>query len=213
MKHYAYNSPFNMVDDKGNKYKLTVEQDYLPFDPLDAEDMVQVYCWHHSYELGMKHDWEEPQDFVDYIHENIGSDNVCILPLILYDHSGLSISTTTDWPFNDRWDAMRVGWAFVTKQHMLSEGYSEDNWRKEGYKLIKDVIKDYDTYLRGDIWWYSLQKQVTIEIKCPHCNEIIETRTDFMGIDSCGGFLGSCLEENGILDDMQNSYGLTFEEE
>lgn len=29
MKHYAYNSPFNMVDKQGNKYKLTMHKTLL----------------------------------------------------------------------------------------------------------------------------------------------------------------------------------------
>lgn len=215
MKHYAYDSPFNMVDKEGNKYKLTVHQDYDDMsDPLEYEDIVEVYCWHRNYRLGITHHWEDPEDFKDYIENEVGMDNVCMLPLTLYDHSGLSISTSTEWPYNCRWDSMRVGYAMIRKETALKDiwGATEENWRKKSIEYINHIIQRYDMWIRGDCWWYTLEKQVTVDIRCPHCNEVIKTETQWDELEVCGGFLGSDLEDNGIMESL-SCYDLTFEEE
>ena len=38
--------------------------------------------------------------------------------------------------------------------------------------------------------------------KCPHCGEVISTHTKWEEEDSCGGFYGDFLEDNGILDEI-----------
>ena len=39
---------------------------------------------------------------------------------------------------------------------------------------------------------------------CPHCNEVIKSYKEWIEEDSCWGFYGDCLEENGILDYIPN---------
>ena len=38
--------------------------------------------------------------------------------------------------------------------------------------------------------------------KCPHCGEVIREYEDEEKVDSCWGFYGDCLEDNGILDQI-----------
>ena len=39
VKHYAYESPFKMVDKDGNEYLLTVENDECPESPRDWDNV------------------------------------------------------------------------------------------------------------------------------------------------------------------------------
>ena len=46
------------------------------------------------------------------------STKIIILPLYLYDHSGISMKTT---PFSCQWDSGQVGWIYVEKKKCLQE--------------------------------------------------------------------------------------------
>jgi len=59
----------------------------------------------------------ELQDILDSL------DKYIILPLFLYDHSGITMSTG---PFSCPWDSGQVGWIYASKQKFIDEtGYSE----------------------------------------------------------------------------------------
>ena len=141
MKHYAYESPFEMVDKKGNKYTLRVEQDDMIADPRNWDNIANMICWHRNYRLGDEHDYDDSFEFLIGVAKEVGifnddmwdmtsaeimtelrkDDSVCIVPLNLYDHSGLSISTSNGYPYNDRWDAGCVGYAYITKEKAMKE--------------------------------------------------------------------------------------------
>jgi hypothetical protein len=52
------------------------------------------------------------------------------------------------------------------------------------------------------VYGYILEKEVTVEEKCPHCGEVINTYTTMEEVDSCWGFYGDEIESNGILDNL-----------
>lgn len=251
MKHYAYESPFNMVDKVGNKYKLTVERDDIADDPREWDNLITMVCWHNRYNLGDKHHFDTVHDMLEDLayqtgikyDENINTSDLMtklspyylIKPLYLYDHSGITMSTSHEYPYNDRWDAGCVGYAYVSKadvlkylvEYVLDENgermkiehkhengtstYSykttpvtEETWRKRASEAIDNEVQTYDLYLRGDVYGYKLEKEVTVEERCPHCDEIIETYTEYEEEDSCWGYYGDCLEENGIRDEISD---------
>lgn len=93
-----------------------------------------------------------------------------LLPLYLYDHSGITISTS---PFNCPWDSGQVGWIYCTPKRLQEEfGDITETNMKQANRLIEEEIKAYDAYLRGECYGYCL----------------------YLGmreIDSCWGFLGA----------------------
>ena len=266
-KHYAYNSPFKMIDDEGVEYTLKVEQDDCAEDPRNWDNVCAMVCFCRRYSLGDKHNYDNSDEFFEYLLHNIcgmeyeafeelstrekyrlayESDKVYIKELNIYEHSGLSISTSCCYPYNDRWDAGCVGWVYVSKERAMEEWggvpekdengefiriphehsngqvtYSikyapitEENWTEVAEYHMNGEVETYDQYLRGDVYGYTLTKQVHVrdEIKCPHCNEIIrvDEYDNEVEEDSCWGFYGECIEDNGIIDYMGN---LKFVEE
>ena len=229
-KHYAYHSPFKMKDLEGNEYTLTVEQDDYPQDPREWDNLCTMVCWHSRYSLGDKHNFNDEWDFLqDLCEELLGIDcedmnekemfkklvdsgKILIKPINLYDHSGITVSTSNSYPYNDYWDSMIVGFIYVTKQTILKEiaNANEINWTVIADEIIENEMKTYDQYLRGDVYWFRLTKKVIAQDKCPHCGEVIREYEDEEEIDNCGGFYGDCLEENGILDNISND--IKFEE-
>lgn len=105
------------------------------------------------------------------------------LPLWLYDHSGITISCgDREYPYNDRWDSSAVGWIIYAKQ----AGDGED-WRERAFDRMRAEVEEYDHYLQGEIYGFTLYKN----------------REE---IDSCWGYYGGDLAKNEILD---NCPGLT----
>ena len=103
-----------------------------------------------------------------------------ILPLNLYDHSGLSISTT---PFSCHWDSGQVGWAFMTQAQYNELGF--EGWDADkAHDIINSNINYYDNYLQGNVYGYSFFEN-----------------TDEDAIDACGGFVGDH-DDSGLFEQI-----------
>jgi hypothetical protein len=103
------------------------------------------------------------------------------LPLYLYDHSGLSISTT---PFSCPWDSGRLGNVYMKhedfEKYYLDESKGMDDSVEFAKSVLRLAVKEYDYYLRGECYQYT----------------ILSENGTVMG--SCGGFIGDidyCLEQ------------------
>lgn len=226
MKHYAYDSPFTMKDTDGNEYLLKIEEDECPEDPRNWDNLCTMICWHHSYRLGDKHSFDNPDEFMQHLYLDVTgkhwcddhesddwqdvykelqkTDLVLIKQINLYDHSGITVSTSSGYPYNDRWDSCCVGFIYVTKKTIFKEcgNITEENWKERADQYLEGEMKTYDQYLRGDVYGFFLAKKVVKQDKCPHCGEVIREYEDEEEVDSCWGFYGHCLEENGILDNI-----------
>lgn len=162
---------------------------------VDYGNAGTMYCWHKRYNLGDKHDYSEPRDFLEdvvgeltdmdyrYIQEmsseeliNVLKDNAIVLPLFLYDHSGITMNTTG---FSCQWDSGQIGYTYMTHETVVKEFGSLDIEKAEG--LLKAEVETYDQYLRGEIYGFVLQEKT----KCECCKSI-----DIETVDSCWGFYG-----------------------
>lgn len=226
MKHYAYESPFKMIGVDGVKYILEVEQD-IPMNPRDWDNLCTMICWHKRYKLGDKHSYDGVDEFFERLcyevlhkdddeiyglhwqdmYKMLDESNLIIIKAInMYDHGNITVSTSNGYPYNDRWDAGIVGFVYVTKKKIFDEcgGITEENWKERADGYLEDEMKTYDQYLRGDVYGFKLTKIVTKQDKCPHCGEVIREYEEEIEEDSCWGFYGDCLEDNGILDNLGN---------
>ena len=165
------------------KYKIEIFPDDSPFDPRGDDNLGTMVCFHGNYNLGDKHEYRH-QDYSGWAemkqaiikNENAG----VILPLYLYEHSGITMNTTG---FSCPWDSGQIGFVFISKEKMRKE----HSYKRVSQKLIKRVteylvneIATYDQYLTGDVYGY----------------RITDTETDEES-DSCWGYYGDkeCMEE------------------
>jgi hypothetical protein len=172
------------------KYEIEIIQDSDPKSPREWDNLGTMICFHKRYDLGDKHDychgnyedWEEMKEAI------IENENVhTILPLYLYDHSGITMNTTG---FSCNWDSGQVGWIYISKDKVKKEGIDETKVAD----YLREEVKTYDQYLTGDVYGFK-----TYEIStCDHGHEHREE------IDSCWGYYGedSCMEE---AEDIVNS--------
>lgn len=226
MKHYAYESPFKMKDKEGVEYILEVETDNMPESPREWSNICTMVCWHSRYDLGDKHSYSDPLDLMMSLYREVmneswfykhtseewkdilqaleESDLILIKAINMYDHSGITVSTSSGYPYNDSWDAGCVGFIYVTKKTILEEtGYAtEETWKDVAEDFIEAEMETYDNYLRGDVYGFTLTKKIAVQETCPHCGEIIREYEDEVVEDSCWGFYGDDLEINGILDNL-----------
>lgn len=128
-----------------------------PWNPRDADNYGIMFCSHRRYNLGDEqfdperfNSWEEVRKYL----KSIGA--VIILPLYLYDHGGIIISTT---PFSCSWDSGQVGFTYTTHKQ-IEALYGKHKLTKPFLEKIKKYmiaeVGSYDHYLTGDVYSYSL---------------------------------------------------------
>lgn len=163
-----------------DKYKIQIFPDDDPFNPREDDNLGTMVCFHGSYILGDKHEyrqedycgWDELGDAISK-NEDVG----VILPLYLYDHSGITMSTS---PFSCPWDSGQVGFIFISKEKMRYE-YSVKNVTKKLRDRVevylKAEVQTYDQYLMGDVYGYCITNTET--------GEEIDNSWGFFGQGDC----------------------------
>jgi hypothetical protein len=100
---------------------------------------------------------------------NLAERTHLIMPLYLFDHSGITISTRD---FREYWDSGQVGWTYAGNEDIIKEyGDVSAESVKKAEKLLNAEVETYDLYLRGECYGFQL-----------YC--------DGEEVDSCWGFLG-----------------------
>jgi len=108
------------------------------------------------------------------------SGKAVILPLYLYDHSGITMNTTG---FHCPWDSGQVGFIHVSLDDVRRE-YGVQRVSPKLRRTVEDVLRaevgTYDDYLRGNIYGFVIER-------------------DGDHVDSCWGYFGDyedqCLRE------------------
>jgi hypothetical protein len=142
-----------------NGYEMKyLVQDDEPASPRESENLGKMICFHNHYDLGDKHGYKtENYSGWDELKKDIVKKEqaVVILPLILYDHSGLSMSITREYPFNDPWDSMHVGWIIANREVVLKEYNVKRITRgiiAKVTNILKSEVEIYNQYLVGDVY-------------------------------------------------------------
>jgi hypothetical protein len=166
-------------------FKLRIERDEIACDPRKEFDHLgTMACSHKCYSLGDKNakinvsacqNWDDVEDYLRGAKEA-----EVILPLYLYDHGGITMSTS---PFGDRWDSGQVGFIYASRKRILSE-YSVTEIAGEIFELVTKVlqaeVKEYDAFLTGEVYGYIIEDEMGEQV------------------DSCWGFYGEkYAEEEG----------------
>ena len=178
----------------GNE-ELTIDQDEEPESPREWDNLGTMLCYHSRYELGdKKGDFTDPEKLRAYLAKT----RAIVLNLRLLDHSGLSISTSPTWPYDDRWDSMSIGLIFMTYDKIKKE-YGKKILSGRTLALaraqLEQEVKTYDQYLRGDIYCYSIARLTTCNLGEEH-KEVID------GV--CGYY-----SVQGILEDIDQKWKKT----
>lgn len=181
--------------------QLEIHTDPDPDSPRNWDNLGTMVCFHKGYQLGDKHDYKaDDYNGWDELAEAIQKDHPCcvILPLYLYDHSGITISTGS---FNCDWDSGQIGFIFISRKK-IGEEYNDHGGRSDDQirEYLCNEVATYDQYLTGDIWGFIYR-----EPPCTKCGGPGEES------DSCWGFFGEDPMENGMVDHFSDEVREKFE--
>lgn len=147
-----------------NGRTVEIHTDEDPSSPREYDNYATLACWHRHRNLG---DEQIEGMNADELHERVG-DVIAILPLYVYEHGGITMSTGA---FSCPWDSGQVGWGYITKSRAATMG--EPNLDREtAERYIREEVSTYDDYLTGQCYGY-----------------VIEGK-DGDHLDSCWGFIG-----------------------
>lgn len=98
--------------------------------------------------------------------------NAILLPLYLYEHGGITMRVS---PFSDPWDSGQVGYIYVSHAKAIEE--FGDNWQERAKAYLISEVETYDDYLTGSVYGYV--------VKCPICEDVLDSCWGFYGLDYC----------------------------
>jgi hypothetical protein len=151
-------------------YTYIVEQYFDEVDsPRDWDNLGVMVCWHGRYSLGDEQPRLEPAEWAAWLKKE--HPNAIILPLYLYDHSGITISTT---PFSCSWDSGQIGYIYTTPERVRDIGHSWNRLTAKRREAVEDMLRSevaiYDQFIRGEVYRFTIEDE------------------DGNYIDSCGGY-------------------------
>lgn len=139
-------------------YIIKVKQDEDAYDPREdagEQAMGIMNCMHGRYNLGDKHDHKSDDfngwdGFEKHLVEE--HDAAIILPLYLYDHSGITMSVSS---FSCQWDSGQVGFIYTTNERIKNlyaiKRVTKAKLKQAEKELIGEVDV-YDKYIKGEVY-------------------------------------------------------------
>jgi len=158
-----------LYQDDYKAHRLYREPDETRDDLHGMSESWFEHRWHH----------DNAQKLLDTIRQK-----AAILPLYLYDHSGITMNTTG---FHCPWDSGQVGFIYASFENIRREyGVERISARlsEQVINQLRSEVATYDNYLRGNVYGFVVEKNGE-------------------ELDSCWGFLGDY--ENHCLPEARNA--------
>jgi hypothetical protein len=160
-------------------YRMEIFVDHFPSNPrTEWDNLGTMVCFHPKYRLGDEGHGYDSKDFNSWaeVKKQIIKDHdpAAILPLYLYDHSGVTINTTG---FSCQWDGGPVGFIYISKQKARDEFEFNRLTAKVKQQIdeyLVSEVKTYDQYLRGELYGFMIMEG----------EEVIESVSGYYGRDA-----------------------------
>lgn len=214
-------SIITLHDDNGNPYKLECEEDADGYERditnnRPSFERVRDLLEDHRDALeleGSTADYYRADEALQYVAALNAQEELCARagialwrPLYLHDHSTVSISAGDP---GDRWDSGQVGWQYLDEETFKTEF---DNDHDRALRYMDATLKEYDEYLRGNVWGFTVEKGVRVTKTYPD-GRVVET-IEWEDHDSCWGFIGDWWREGdptGMRDHLPNELRAVFD--
>jgi hypothetical protein len=191
-------STIEVIEHRGHRIEVCYDEE--PLNPRrDWDHCSTMLCFHGRYDLGDDKDKcpsIDPRDFEGWeemeAHLRKEEGAVIVLPLSLYDHSGITMVVGSA----SGWDCGQVGWIYATRAAIL-ENFGRKVLSKKllarAEAGLRAEVETYDQYLTGQVYGYV--------VKGPDCD------------DSCWGFFNQedmVAEAKASIDDSIRQLDLPF---
>jgi len=178
-------------------YKIEIRPDDCDESPRNWNNICIFHTAHRRYNIGDKN-YSNGEEIHEAKKEALRRGDI-LLPLYMYDHSGITIALA---PFGCRWDSGIVGFVVVPRLKMIEEfgkKYFTPKLKARAHEVAKSEVDTLDQFIRGDVYGYQIlgKKDETMD-EDDDCNERAE-------LDSCWGFYGEeyCITEaKSIVDSI-----------
>ena len=161
-------------------------------------DYLENEVYYRLYARAINNDYDEPYNYasrlvdakVDKLIESAVRDGYVILPLYLYDHSGITMSTGS---FSCIFDSGQVGYIFCDNETIERE-FGGD--RDLAEKCLESEVSIYDDYITGNVYGFIVEETDEFdEDGEPDWDDPDE-------LDSCWGFFGDNVRTNGMAEHL-----------
>jgi hypothetical protein len=191
---------------KLNDLTIEISQDEFAESSREWDNVGAMACWHRSYILGDEQPNCSPEDYLrglmydrelnlrgKHVPEDIETSHVSryvdkhfvVVPLYLYDHSGISMSASL---FSCGWDSGCVGFIYAELG---------DNDRAELLSILLSEVSTYNQYLTGEVYQYLIR----------YDNEhVFASCGGFYGFDDCKE--GALAEAKVIAEELETSFAI-----
>lgn len=177
------------VTDTYRDVDYEIDYDLSPDDPRDWDNATNIVLYHNRYSLACEtpvksrtyNGWDELEAALRKEH-----DIAIMLPVYMYDHGGTAFYAGyhPSYPFNDRWDAGRVGFIFITRDQLKNcWGWQRVTSQRE-IKLVdymRAELKTYESYCNGNVY-------------CVDIEQFSESCCGFFSIESAKEFAESTID-------------------
>ncbi|MDY6957523.1 MAG: hypothetical protein SVK08_00065 [Halobacteriota archaeon] len=159
--------PFHEEEYRG--YKIQIFQDTDVFEsPREWSNLGVMCCSHKRYsvpnegdiDFGQFNSWEQVE-----AHVMDNDDAVIVVPVYMYEHSGIALSTT---PFSCRWDSGQLGIIYTRRNDILN---TFRDWKKLSQKrlnkardILVNEVETFEKYMNGDIYGFVIKDKEGTEV-------------------------------------------------
>jgi hypothetical protein len=151
-------------------YTIKIYPDDIPINPReDCDNLGTIIYWSNRYNLGEINGRSGNIDAKDFVKQKT-KEGAVILPVYIYDHSGITINTTG---FSCQWDSGQVGWIFADKEAIRKWFEVKRITKKLRDQVSRHLVEEigiFDKYIQGDAYGFKIKDE------------------DEQNIDSCWGF-------------------------
>jgi hypothetical protein len=113
-----------------------------------------------------------------------------VLPLYLYDHSGITMSTHS---FRDPWDSGQVGFIYVSHKKAKEE-WGDQDYLNKAEKYLEGEVQSYDDYLTGSVYGYKILDLEGEELEDSTWGYYGDEARKEM-VDECKGIIDRCISK------------------
>lgn len=157
-------------------YTIKIIPDQCDESPRDWDNLTEFHCCHGKYRLGDEGKNYTSGEAACEAAKEAEKNNDIVLPLYIYDHSGVALSLHRTGQFADQWDSGQLGFVIIRRKAALDE-YSRtrmsEKLRNHLIKIAEAEVATYNQFLCGDVYGYQV------------------TNKDGEDIDSCWGYYGT----------------------
>jgi hypothetical protein len=180
-------------------YTIKVMADHDPISPREWDNLGTMVCFGNYGYLGDVNGqkeyyndrdrlWHElsglyDEEHTDYLTDGqiervrkVAFEKHIILPLYIYDHSGITMNTSG---FSCPWDSGQVGYIYISLEKVREEYGCKRVSKKMRERIagyLRNEVKTFDQFITGDVYGYDITRE--------------DEDGEEVDVDSCWGFYG-----------------------